>query len=510
LPQPRPQIERERGGGQAETPDVERQQMRDARRFNNYGPEALPYTTPKRDHLVRVGGRYGDSFPVDRSGALIRPDGTREYTPGYWSNRNVIDHNTGERLRMSRGTFIPRQPTAGSPYDEGGVRGSLSRPFGFSAADNAYKHLSASGALDVNPSDRYGRTAEQQAIEGARPWTHEMGNNPLARGQPPTYYAEQPQPYYSRTAPTGYHPPEPEAPPVPAVSWNQRNEAPAAAAPAEMPSEAPSPYKSVTRAPDGGYIVTPEQSLGPIRPLFGPGSGIPSPMMPDYAAIKRDPNGPEARAYQQFPMASQDRQRRDAIEKYRTQDQQQALEYEKLRSSERKGELSTEQKIRLEGLRQSGRLDVTNANNTAKDTRQQNWLAQKDRHLDFLQSKNFQTLAQQRLSATDRNAITLYNSALNGGRDPPPNAKAAVQKLFGIAAQEGLETPGALPPQNAPAAPAASTAPQAPAAAAPRQAPTARAPAAPQSVPAGSMWSPSRRQWRAPNGALFNADGSPL
>ena len=82
------------------------------------------------------------------------------------------------------------------------MRGSLNRPFGFSAKDQAYQNLSASGALDIVPSDKYGRSPEAQASEGSRPWTQDMarrpgaGEAPMPRGAPPMYVTERPAPYY--------------------------------------------------------------------------------------------------------------------------------------------------------------------------------------------------------------------------------------------------------------------------------------------------------------------------
>lgn len=66
------------------------------------------------------------------------------------------------------------------------------------------------------------------------------------------------------------------------------------------------------------------------------------------------------------------------------------------------------------------------------------------------------------------------------------------------------------PAQTAPAAPA-QTAPAArPAAPAPQAAAPAAIPQRPSNVPQGSMYSPSRKMWRTPDGKVLDADGKPV
>jgi hypothetical protein len=215
-------------------------------------------------------------FPVNHNGEIIKPDGTLEFTPPNQSQRTVIDPRTGERLEMTGGTGTPIRPREGTPGGTG-VRGSLNRPFGLSAKDTAYKQLSASGALDIVPSDKYGRSPEAQASEGARPWTQDMarraaaGEAPMPRGAPPMYVTERPAPYYD---------------------------------------------------PSTGQVVTPDRQ---VMPQSGPPVGVapgspeagkppawqPPPNIPGAVGQQppADDQSPAARAARAFPMASQTRQR---------------------------------------------------------------------------------------------------------------------------------------------------------------------------------------------------------
>jgi hypothetical protein len=131
---------------------------------------------------------------------------------------------------------------------------------------------------------------------------------------------------------------------------------------------------------------------------------------------------------------------------------------------EEKKQTAVEKRVTdLENLRQSGRRDIEGIRQGGLSERSRNRLDQMDRHLDFLRDKTVQTLAQQRLTAGENQAIRLYDDALTNGREPPPNAAAAVKKLFGEAARQGMATPAALPPvTSAPAAaPARQSAPAA-------------------------------------------------
>jgi hypothetical protein len=231
----------------------------------------LPRQPSKED--LRPVGRNINGVPVNRNGEIIKPDGTLEFTPPNQSQRTVIDPRTGERLEMTGGTGIPTRPREGTPGGTG-VRGSLNRPFGFSAKDQAYQNLSASGALDIVPSDKYGRSPEQQAAEGSRPWTQDMSRpigRPMPRGAPPMYVTERPAPYYD---------------------------------------------------PNTGQVVTPPQQVmpgsgapvgvAPGSPEAGrPPAWQPPPNIPGAVGQQppADDQSPAARAARAFPMASQTRQR---------------------------------------------------------------------------------------------------------------------------------------------------------------------------------------------------------
>jgi hypothetical protein len=215
-------------------------------------------------------------FPVNRNGEIIKPDGTLEFTPPYQSQRTVVDPRTGEPLQMTGGTGIPIRPREGTPGGTG-VRGSLNRPFGFSAKDQAYQNLSASGALDIVPSDKYGRSPEAQASEGVRPWTQDMarrpdaGEAPLPRGAPPMYVTERPAPYYD--------------PQTGQVVTPDRQVMPGSGAPVGVASGSPEAGKP---------------------PAWQPPPNIPGAVGQQPPA---DDQSPAARAARAFPMASQTRQR---------------------------------------------------------------------------------------------------------------------------------------------------------------------------------------------------------
>ena len=103
--------------------DVERQQIADAKHNNPYDPEFTGLTQPPGGRPTRQDLRGGravrtpdGTFRTTRNGELIRPDGTIEYTPGYRSQREIIDPNTGERLTMGGGAFAPRIPRSTAPW----------------------------------------------------------------------------------------------------------------------------------------------------------------------------------------------------------------------------------------------------------------------------------------------------------------------------------------------------------------------------------------------------------
>lgn len=208
---------------------------------------------------------------------------------------------------------------------------------------------------------------------------------------------------------------------------------------------------------------------------------------------------PEARAARQFPAASEARQRDAAVEKFTSEDAAEKLEYAKLASAERRGELTTEQKIQLETIRQqgqtgrneatiAGRKDVATTNITGRQTlqeqrdrahaeRQQSWI-------DFRQDKTAQEIAQKVLTSRENQLIRLYDTHLATGTPPPPDAVAAARKLAAAVNAAGYQAPemphaavGATASQaagrTASGLPAAAPAPAAAPQAAPQAAPNA-------------------------------------
>jgi hypothetical protein len=429
-------------------------------------PAVLPRNPSKED--LRPVGRNINGVPVNRNGEIIKPDGTLEYTPGYQSQQIVVDRNTGEVLPMTGGTGIPTRPREGTPGGTG-VRGSLNRPFGFSAKDNAYQILSASGALDVVPSDKYGRSAEAQASEGARPWTQDMsrrpnaGEGPMPRGAPPMYVTERSAPYYD---------------------------------------------------PNTGQVVTPPKQTMPS-------SGTPWQPAPNIrgavgAPPTADDQSPAARAARAYPSAAQQPQRRDYQAILEREGEKDVLERAKLATRD-----TPEARMAREVVKQTG----SNFRNLSNNQ-------QKQYHTDMYSVVSDNNRFERAYEAVQRNAgesAAQFFKDYRNGVMSNPNYKPSDDELGAMSRAHDLVfgAPGATPsapvtPKPVAPLPQGGAAPAAPAQQSPNS--VLRVPPAQQNLPSRpsppppvpatlssqAQWSPSRQQWRTPDGKLYDRNGRPV
>jgi hypothetical protein len=374
-------------------------------------------------------------FPVNRNGEIIKPDGTLEFTPPNQSQRTVIDPRTGERLEMTGGTGIPIRPREGTPGGTG-VRGSLNRPFGLSAKDTAYKQLSASGALDIVPSDKYGRSPEAQAAEGARPWTQDMARPigaPMPRGAPPMYVTERPAPYYDPNTGQVVTPPR-----------------------QIMPGSGP-PVGVAPGSPEAGK-----------PPAWQPPPNIPGAVGQQPPA---DDQSPAARAARAFPMASQTRQRVQYQGTLEQQAEKAGLEREGLASKERVAQTQASTRRLPSDYMAELQAKLTSSERNA-DTR----AASAKFRSDVMNDNNIRSNVIRRLNADQQNVLTMYDNDIRSGvrTAPTPEEKQLFDHVLHEANNQGLPLPQLMTPvQPTGAAPAA---PAAPAAAAPPAAPARPAP----------------------------------
>jgi hypothetical protein len=362
-------------------------------------------------------------FPVNRNGEIIKPDGTLEFTPPYQSQRTVVDPRTGEPLQMTGGTGIPIRPREGTPGGTG-VRGSLNRPFGFSAKDQAYQNLSASGALDIVPSDKYGRSPEAQASEGVRPWTQDMARRPWAdeapmpRGAPPMYVTERPMPYYD---------------------------------------------------PSTGQVVTPDRQ---VMPRSGPPVGVapdsaqagkppawqPPPNIPGAVggAPPADDQSPAAVAARAFPMASQTRQRVQYQGTLEQQAEKAGLEREGLASKERVAQTQASTRRLPADYMAELQAKLASSERNA-DTR----AASAKFRSDVMNDNNIRSNVIRRLNADQQNVLTRYDNDIRSGirTAPTPEEQRLFDHVLNEANNQGLPLPQLMTPVQptgaAPAAPAA-------------------------------------------------------
>jgi hypothetical protein len=421
-------------------------------------------------------------FPVNRNGEIIKPDGTLEFTPPYQSQRTVVDPRTGEPLQMTGGTGIPIRPREGTPGGTG-VRGSLNRPFGFSAKDQAYQNLSASGALDIVPSDKYGRSPEAQASEGVRPWTQDMARRPWAdeapmpRGAPPMYVTERPAPYYD---------------------------------------------------PQTGQVVTPDRQ---IMPGSGPPVGVapgspeagkppawqPPPNIPGAVGQQppADDQSPAARAARAFPMASQTRQRVQYQGTLERQAQEDQLKRDTLTTRDTPADRMARERLKQDG-----------ANSRNWNNNQQKQYATETRKVmgdNTLFQRAYDTLAREAGGAAAELLKDYRAKILNDPNYKPSDeetgAMVRAHELINRTQNAAPPTPqpGPAAPIQAPAPGTTPAAPQQPGAQSVLRVPqpaqnlgAAAPPPVPATLSSQAQWSPSRQQWRMPDGKLYDRNGRPV
>jgi hypothetical protein len=414
-------------------------------------------------------------FPVNRNGEIIKPDGTLEFTPPNQSQRTVIDPRTGERLEMTGGTGTPIRPREGTPGGTG-VRGSLNRPFGFSAKDQAYQNLSASGALDIVPSDKYGRSPEAQAAEGARPWTQDMARpigQPMPRGAPPMYVTERPAPYYDPNTGQVVTPP--------------RQVMPGSGAPVGVAPGSPEAGKP---------------------PAWQPPPNIPGAV---GGAPPADDQSPAAVAARAFPMASQTRQRVQYQGTLERQAQEDQLKRDTLATRD-----TPEAKFAREQLKVSG----ANFRNLTTNQQRQYHTDMQKVMADNNQFQRAADMLERQAGLSAAELLKDYRAKIMAdpnykGNDDELGAMARAHDMLFTNRQAPTPAPGPAAPLPAPG----TTTPAAPAAS-PQSVlrvpqPIQNAPStAPPPVPAGlspqAQWSPSRQQWRAPDGKLYDRNGRPV
>jgi hypothetical protein len=421
-------------------------------------------------------------FPVNRNGEIIKPDGTLEFTPPNQSQRTVIDPRTGERLEMTGGTGIPIRPREGTPGGTG-VRGALNRPFGLSAKDNAYQILSASGALDIVPSDRYGRSAEQQAAEGARPWTQDMarspalGQGPMPRGAPPMYVTERPAPYYDPNTGQVVTPPR-----------------------QVMPGSG---------QPVGGAPGSPEAGK---PPAWQPPPNIPGAVGQQPPA---DDQSPAARAARAFPMASQTRQRVQYQGTLERQGQEDQLKRDTLATRDTPADRMARDRLKQDG-----------ANSRNWNNNQQKQYATETRKVmgdNTLFQRAYDTLAREAGGAAAELLKDYRAKILNDPNYKPSDeetgAMVRAHELINRTQNAAPPTPqpGPAAPIQAPAPGTTPAAPQQPGAQSVLRLPQPAQnlappppPPVPATLPPQAQWSPSRQQWRTPDGKLYDRNGRPV
>jgi hypothetical protein len=365
------------------------------------------------------------------------------------------------------------------------VRGSLNRPFGFSAKDQAYQNLSASGALDIVPSDKYGRSPEAQASEGARPWTQDMsrrpgaGEGPMPRGAPPMYVTERPAPYYDPNTGQVVTPPR-----------------------QVMPSSGP-PVGVAPGSPEAGT-----QRYGTWQPLNIPGAANHPPPEGD--------NSPAAQAARAFPMASQTQKRVQYQATLERQGQEDQLKRDTLATRD-----TPESRMAREVLKQNAGTfrNLTTNQQRQYHTDMQGVIA------DNNQFQRAYEAMQRNVGGAAAELLKDYRAKIMNDPNYKPNDDelgAMVHAHDLIFGSQGAAPPAQVPKPVAPL-PQGGAAPAAPAQQSPNS--VLRVPPAQQNLPSGpsappppvpaglsaqAQWSPSRQQWRTPDGKLYDRNGRPV